>query len=259
MTILRTEGADIYHQSVGKGEIVLFTHGFIATGEMWREQIRQVPDGWRFVTWDLRGHGRSSSPSDPSLYSEEDTVQDMKALLNHYRADQAVLVGHSLGGFMSLAFWLKYPERVRGMVLASSGPGYRDAGIRAEWNRIAEWQAERIEQNGLQIMEHYPELDESLHREPMGLIHAARGMMTQRDDRVINSLPDIDIPTLIVVGEHDKYYRRGSNYMASKIGHARHLVVKDAGHLSMMTDPGKFNRTLIEFLAELQHRSDFRT
>lgn len=259
MTILRTEGADIYHQSVGKGGIVLFTHGFIATGEMWREQMRQVPDGWRFVTWDLRGHGRSSSPSDPSLYSEEATVQDINALLNHYRADHAVLVGHSLGGFMSLAFRLKYPERVRGMVLVSSGPGYRNAGARAKWNRVAEWQAERIEQDGLKIMEQYPELDESLHRESMGLIHAARGMMTQRDGRVIDSLPDIDIPTLIVVGEQDKYYRIGSNYMASKIGHAGHLVIKNAGHLSMMTDPGKFNLALFEFLAELKHKSGFRT
>jgi len=259
MTKLRTAGVDIYHQSVGKKELVLFTHGFIATGEMWREQMRQVPDGWRFVTWDLRGHGRSSSPSNPSLYSEEATVQDMKALLNHYRADHAVLVGHSLGGFMSLAFWLKYPERVRGMVLMSCGPGFRDAGVRADWNRLIERLAERIEQDGLKIMEQYPELDASLHRDPMGLIHAARGMMTQRDDRVINSLPDIDIPVLIVVGEHDKYYLRGSNYMASKIGHARHLVIKGAGHLSIMANPGKLNQALLDFLEEFQHRSDLRT
>lgn len=248
MPTLKTKGAEIFHQSRGKGQIVLFSHGYIATGEMWCEQLKEPPGGYCFVSWDLRGHGRSSSPKDPALYSEPATLDDMAALLDYYEAERAVLVGHSLGGYMSLAFRMRHPERVRGLVLVSSGPGYRSDEVRNNWNRIAERQAKRIETNGLQALSKYTELDVSLHRAPMGLIHAARGMLTQRDDKVINALAGIDIPTLVVVGEHDQHYRGAAAYMAAKITTATHFEIPGAGHMSNATDPVGFNRALHEFL-----------
>jgi pimeloyl-ACP methyl ester carboxylesterase len=254
MPLLKTKGAEIFHQSRGEGEIVLFSHGYMATGEMWCEQLKEPPDGYCFVSWEMRGHGRSSSPSDSALYSEQATLDDMAALLDYYGAGRAILVGHSLGGYMSLAFCIKHPERVRGLVLVSCGPGYRSDKVRADWNRIAERQAKKIEQEGLKVLSHYSDIDVSLHRDAIGLIYAARGMLTQRDDRVINALPDIDVPTLVIVGEHDKHYRNAAGYMATKIRHATHHEIPGAGHMSNTTDPASFNRALHEFLKKCCRR-----
>jgi pimeloyl-ACP methyl ester carboxylesterase len=251
MPMLKTDGAEIFHQSCGKGEPVLFTHGYIATGEMWREQLNAVPDGYRFVSWDLRGHGRSSSPSDPAQYSEAATVNDMTALLDHYGAQRAVLVGHSLGGYMSLAFWLRHPERVRGLVLVACGPGYRRDDTRDDWNRVAERQAEKLEQDGLNALEKYQDIDVSLHRTALGLIHAARGMLTQRDDRVINALPRVDVPALVVIGEHDTHYLGAAAFMSAKLVRAQRLDIKGAGHMPNISDPVRFNSTLRDFMSQL--------
>lgn len=248
MPILKTEGAEIYHQYNGQGDVVLFTHGFIATGEMWRPQLAAVPDGYTFISWDLRGHGRSSSPRNSAHYTEAATINDMSALLDLYGSSRAVLVGHSLGGYMSLAFWRKHPERVRGLVLVSCGPGYRSDAGRANWNRLAERQARRIERDGLSVLTHYPDIDGTLHREATGLIHAARGMLKQQDDTVIKALPKIDIPTLVVIGEHDNHYRSAADYMCGKIMNATPISIPGAKHMSNTTNPTDFNRGLLEFL-----------
>src|SRR4051794_8200151 len=86
------------------------------------------------VTWDLRGHGDSEYPPDPAAYSVENSVGDLAALLDVADADRAVLLGHSLGGFLSLSFALEHPDRVGGLVLVDTGPGYRRDEARAEWN-----------------------------------------------------------------------------------------------------------------------------
>lgn len=251
MPVLETEGATIFHRSSGDGKLVLFTHGYIATGEMWREQLDTVPKGYRFVTWDMRGHGRSSSPAPPALYSEEATVEDMAALLRHYGAEHAVLVGHSLGGYMSLAFRLRRPELVSGLVLVASGPGYFSERARSRWNSIAEGHAQKLEQNGLNFLARYSDIDVSLHRNAYGLVCAARGMLTQRDDRVIKALPEIDIPTLVIVGEHDEHYRGAAAFMAARLPNARRFEMPGAGHMPNNSNAPAFNGALVEFLAQL--------
>lgn len=251
MPFLQTEGAAIFHRSTGEGKLVLFTHGYIATGEMWREQMDAVPTDHCFVTWDMRGHGRSSCPEAPELYSEEATVDDMAALLRHYGVDRSVLVGHSLGGYMSLAFRLRHPERVSGLVLVSSGPGYFSLRARSRWNRITEGHARKLEQTGLDFLAKYSDIDVSLHRSAGGLVHAARGMLAQRDDRVIKSLPEVDIPVLVIIGEHDQHYREAAAYMAARLPNARRIDMPGAGHMPNNSNAEEFNSALADFLAQL--------
>ena len=85
----------------------------------------------------------------------------------------------------------------------------------------------------------------------MGLAHSGRGMLAQFDSRVIDSLADIKVPALIVIGERDEPFMAGSQYMANKIPNARLEVIQDAGHSSNMDQPHAFNRVLLEFLQSL--------
>ena len=71
----------------------------------------------------MRGHGQTESPADPAQYSTELTVADMRGLLQHVGVERAVLGGLSLGGYVSLAFYLEHPTIVRALVICDSGPG----------------------------------------------------------------------------------------------------------------------------------------
>ena len=79
----------------------------------------------KLVLWDMRGHGQSDYPEDPSAYSEALTVADMAALLDAVGADKAIVGGLSLGGYMSLAFYRTHPDRVRALLIIDTGPGFK--------------------------------------------------------------------------------------------------------------------------------------
>jgi pimeloyl-ACP methyl ester carboxylesterase len=91
------------------------------------------------------------------------------------------------------------------------------------------------------------------HRGPKGLALAARGMLTQRDDSVIASLPSIRVPSIVVVGSEDKPFLAASDYMAGKIPGARKVVIEGAGHAANIDRPEAFNAALLEFLGGLSH------
>jgi len=89
------------------------------------------------------------------------------------------------------------------------------------------------------------------HRSARGLAHAARGMLAQRDSVVIDLLPSIRVPTLIVVGDEDEPFLAPCEYMAKKIPGARLEVIHGAGHASNLDQPDTFNRILLNFLDSL--------
>lgn len=254
MPVCRLNDIDIHYQDAGHGPAILLTHGFASTGNMWDLQRAALEPSWRVVTWDMRGHGETDSPDDPALYSASLTVADMVALLDRLDIVQAVVGGLSLGGYMSLDFYRRHPERVRALVICDSGPGYRKPEARARWNDNALRRAASIEEKGLDALSRGSEETRQAirrHRSTQGLAHAARGLLTQADPSVIDSLPGIAVPTLIVVGGRDEPFLISSRYMADKIPGAGLEVIDEAGHASNLDQPARFNDVLISFLATL--------
>ena len=92
------------------------------------------------------------------------------------------------------------------------------------------------------------------HRDASGLAHAARGMLAQRDARVIESLPDIKVPSLVVVGADDAPFLAASDYMAAKIPGAKKVVIPAAGHAVNIDQPQAFIDAVLPFLAGLAAR-----
>jgi pimeloyl-ACP methyl ester carboxylesterase len=230
---------------------VLLSHGYSATTAMWRGQVEAFSGDYRIIAWDMRGHGQSDSPDDPAEYSEAKTVEDVAAILRECGEERAVIGGLSLGGYVSLAFHVAHPEMTRALMLFDTGPGYRNPQARAAWNETAEQRALNFEQRGLDALGGGSEVRIAQHRSAAGLAHAARGLLAQFDDRVINSLPEIAVPTLIVVGANDKPYLAGTDYMANKIPGARKVVIDDAGHSSNIDQPAAFNAAVRTFLTDL--------
>ncbi|HEX2436801.1 MAG TPA: alpha/beta fold hydrolase [Methylomirabilota bacterium] len=247
-------GIAIEYQDGGQGSPVLLGHGYSATGRMWDGQRAALGDRYRVISWDMRGHGQTESPDDPAQYSTPLIVSDMRALLVHCGVERAVVGGLSLGGYVSLAFYLKHPEMVRALVICDSGPGYRNAEARAGWNARALERAAELETKGLEALAgRSREMREAMghHRSAQGLAHAARGMLAQDGREVIDGLGTIKVPTLIIVGDQDRPFIAPCEYMAKKIPGARLEVIAGAGHSSNLDQPAAFNRVLGDFLQSL--------
>src|ERR1044072_9259571 len=184
----RLNAIEIDYDATGRGRAVLLSHGYSATRRMWNGQHQFLGDRYRVISWDMRGHGQTSSPADPAQYSHALTVADMKALLEHLGIERAVIGGLSLGGTMSLEFYVAHPGMVEALVLCDTGPGYRNAEARAKWNERAMARATELEARGLEALGgRSREMREAMshHRSAQGLAHAARGMLAQQDSRVI--------------------------------------------------------------------------
>lgn len=239
MARLERQDALIHYDLRGDGPVVLLTHGFSSSGAAFAGNATAIVNaGCRLVTWDLRGHGRSDAGADAESYTVSRVLGDMAALLDHVGADRAVVGGHSLGGYLSLAFRIAHPDRVEGLILLDTGPGYRDDAARAGWNRFVDKEVQRLaaEQPGA---------------ESEGWTRTAESILKQHDGSVIESLPAIDVPVLVIVGEKDTPFRGGSAYMADKIPDAELVVIEGAGHSPNVTHKEEFDRCVTKFLARV--------
>jgi len=243
-------GINIFYEDHGGGFPVLMSHGYSATGRMWAPQVEALHPRYRLISWDMRGHGQTDSPESVDQYSKELTVADMRGLLEHLGIREAVVGGLSMGGYMSLAFYLRHPQMVRALVLSDTGPGYRKDEARETWNRMAEERARAFEEQGLDALGAGAEVRASAlyHRSARGLALSARGMLAMFGSHVIDALPDIRVPTLVIVGENDQPFLAATDYMAAKIPGARKAVIKGAGHAANIERAETFNAVLLEFL-----------
>lgn len=252
MPNISRDGVNIFYEASGEGPAILLSHGYGATSQMWAGQLELLSRDHRLIVWDMRGHGRTDSPEDPSCYSEAETVDDMAAILDAEGVERAVIGGLSLGGYMSLAFNVAYPERTDALMLFDTGPGYNNPKAREGWNTgMAIPRAEALERDGLAALGGSEEVRVSTHRSAAGLARAARGMLAQFDNRIIQSLSSIDKPTLVLVGEHDEPFLTGTDYMVNKIPGSTKAVIPNAGHAANIDNPADFNDAVSSFLESL--------
>src|ERR1700682_2809868 len=253
MPKLNRDGVKIYYEVHGSGPPLLLTHGYSSTSAMWRGQIAALSEHHKLVLWDMRGHGQSDYPDELTAYSGELTVADMAALLDEVGADSAIVGGLSLGGYMSLAFYRAHPERVGALLIIDTGPGFKKDDARDAWNRRAHDTGDRFEREGLAVLKSASrERSTVSHRDASGLARAARGMLPQRDARVIESRPDIKVRSLVVVGADDTPFLAASDYMAAKIPGAGKVVIPAAGHAANIDQPQAFIDAVLPFLDGLQ-------
>jgi pimeloyl-ACP methyl ester carboxylesterase len=252
MPLLDRPGGRISYQVSGSGSpAVLLSHGFAATSAMFAANVPAIAVSHEVITWDLRGHGGSDSPADPECYTAAEALADMAALLTACGHERAVLAGQSLGGYLSLDFALTFPARVAGLVLIDTGPGFRNDAARDRWNANAVRTADRFAERGLASLGSGAEVRVSQHRDASGLALAARHTLTQRDSHVLDGLPQIAVPTLVIVGSDDEPFLGAADYMTAKIPLGQKVVIPGAGHAPNVEEPELVNSAVLGFLAEV--------
>lgn len=233
----------------GDGPVtVVLTHGWGATAHMWEPQVSALAPHARVVTWDLRGHGRSPSPDDPAAYSVDVVLADLDGLVGD---GPAVLVGHSLGGQLSIGFALRHPDRVAGLGLLSTGPGYRDRAAMADWNATIERQARALEQRGMDALPAGDDMHGGLHTSAAALAHAIRGFVAQHDSSIMDGAPTITVPVLALVGAKDRGFLAAADWFERKLDRVTKIVVADAGHAVNRHQPAAVSAAILDLLGDV--------
>jgi 3-oxoadipate enol-lactonase len=250
-----------YRDHGGDGTPVLLVHGFPFHSEMWEPQIDALGDRFRFVTIDLLGFGESDAPHDRSAYSIETYADQLKAVVDALGVGKVVLVGLSMGGYVTFAFMRKYRDFAAGIVLADTRAEADVPEITerrtAQQKQVSEKGTEElidtltgtyVSQSTIEKKRDVVERVKSLMDNPAyGFIGALEAMKNRLDST--DGLVEIKVPTLIVVGENDALTPPElSRKMHEHIGESRLVVLPEAGHMSNLESPDAFNGALAEFL-----------
>jgi len=220
-----TPRSDRMHLEVtGSGPPVVLTHGFGDDCSTFDAQ-RGVLADHRVCRWDLPGHGRSRPEPEPSTRAS--ALAWLDAAIAAAGPGPCVLVGHSLGGYLSLCRTVLNPAGVAGLVLIATGPGFRDEAKREAWNDFVAGFGER-----------------------QGVPASARGICAQPDCVVLDRLEDVEVPVLVVVGGDDERYHAGSHVIADRVPDARLVHVEGAGHFPHRTHADEFNVHVRAFLGQ---------
>ncbi len=186
---------------------MVFVHGFLNEAAVWTAVIDELTNDFRCIAVDLPGHGRSPG-NGPGTYGRDDVLDDVRAVMDHLEVAPAVLVGHSLGGYLSLALAIEDPERVSGLGLVGAGPGFRNPDSRDKWNdSVREIAAERDLPEGMEVI--------SMHVDAM----------------VMDRMSEISVPAAVIVGERDKRFMASADVFEKYLNVVARTVVPGTGHM----------------------------
>jgi 3-oxoadipate enol-lactonase len=246
----QVNGIDLYYEVHGEGPTIVFAHGAGGNHLSWWQQVPVFARQYRCVTFDHRGFGQS--PDIPNGPGSQAFVEDLKQLLDHLKIEQASLVAQSMGGRTCLGFTLEYPDRVQALVMADTTGGFADA-------RMAQLRAEgEVVMTGPNppprtYAPHFPQEQPA----PAFLYEQIRALNPPRREApapgpTAEQVQALQIPTLLIVGEHDVIAPPAVMKMfQSYIPHARLAEMGGAGHSVYFEKPEAFNRTVLEFLRDV--------
>jgi 3-oxoadipate enol-lactonase len=245
----------------GTGLPIVFLHAFPLNRTMWTAQEEVLSSWYRVITVDLRGHGESDAPL--WHYTLDQAADDVRALLDHLSVPQAAFVGLSMGGYILFAFYRKYADRVKGLVLADTraqadtpeGKDGRFQMAQIAYNQgpaaIADLMIPKL------LNPAFIQTKPALVRQVRSMIEGNQisGIagdlmaMAERPDSV-PLLRQIACPTQIIVGELDLATPpRDSKLMADQIPGARLTTIPGAAHLSNLEEPEKFSHIVGDFVS----------
>ncbi len=264
---------NIGYDDHGIGQPVLFLHAFPLNRSMWSGELVALlaEERFRLVALDWRGFGESDITSEISTM--EQLADDVAGLMDVLGMQDAILCGLSMGGYVAFAFLRKYPQRLKGLILADTRPGADTAEGRANRENVARLALSKGTEAiaDLQLpkliseytRQHHPEVEAHIRQminaaTPQGIAAASRGMAQRADSTDL--LATIAFPTLVIAGEQDVLTPPNvAQEYASNIPNAQFVVIPNAGHLSNLEQPEAFLQALNSFLRTSfqEHHSSF--
>jgi pimeloyl-ACP methyl ester carboxylesterase len=268
----RVNGVELYYEIHGQGDWLVLAHEFSGGCKSWQPQVDALSRHCRLLVYNNRGYPPSTVPDDPDAYSQEQSIEDLRQLMDHVGVERPVLGGFSMGGSIALNFGLAHPDRIRALVLAGTGTGSID---KAQNTRDFGPIADRFLTDGpakvgedylrgptrIQLLRKNPAAWKKLYAEfselsPMGMAYTLRGVQLKRPTmyELEAGLRTLRLPTLVLVGEEDAPALEPSRFLARTIPHATLAVLPKTGHTLQLEEPEAFNAAVLEFIRGLRGR-----
>lgn len=268
MPKVKLRDVEIYYEAHGRGRPMVFLSETACDGEVWKiHQVEEFSRDHRVIIHDYRGTGRSSKPSID--YTTKMFAEDVAALMDHLDAEDAVVVGHSMGGRVAQLLALDHPKKVHKLILASTGSHYPlTKGLPLKiMKEMIEWGYEKYEREHTILVgwtEEYvrnnPEKIERYLKVRMSNLCPVefylRHLIARQSHDTSQRLKDIKQPTLILVGEGDRNmtseinHRMSAEILAKGIPNAKLVVLPNERHSYFFTNPGEAHRMIREFIRE---------
>lgn len=216
----------LHVQRAGSGSpTIVFVHGLGGSTATWQGCVEALSPRHATVAVDLLGHGESPVPDDPAEYTRDLALADLDDVLAAVQGP-AVLVGHSLGGYLALAHAATRPGAAAAVVVLNTGPGFRDPDKREAWNDRSRRNAHRF-----------------------GVPVQATELNLQHDSVVMDHLADMAVPTLVLAGGLDREeYRVSGHYLERKMPNAHLVVIEGGEHNMQETHPAEVAAAIDGFL-----------
>jgi len=260
----------IYYEVHGSGTPLVLAYGIGGNVEMWDVNRDALAARHRLVLWEPRGHARSDSPEDPAKYSFERWVLDLQAVLDRLGIKKAHVGGLSLGAGIATRFALRFPARVRSLVVTNSSSA---AGLPLSVENLV-MRARSIEitlTKGMDAMAEYamaanPNLSERLALDPgaraefyeeyrrlspIGYANSLRALIAM--DHITDQLRRLRMPVLLIGADRDPSLEP-MKVMHRRVRGSRLVVLSPASHFGNRDQPEAWNRTVLEFLARCDRR-----
>ncbi|MCM3470619.1 alpha/beta fold hydrolase [Brevibacillus borstelensis] len=254
-------GVELAYDDRGTGDAVCLVHGFCGSSAYWKKLFPRLEKSSRVLAPDLRGHGGSSVPDE--TYTVEKMAEDLAFFMDETGIEKMTLLGHSLGGYVALAFAERYPDRLSAMGLIHSTAFPDDE--QAKENRTKGM--ESIRQNGIEpfikalvpklfapgALSRYPEEWErvkqvGLQTPPDGAIRTLEAMRERADRQHV--LRKLACPVLLIAGKQDQIIPADKTFTADGANVTR-VLLAEAGHMGMLETPEKMADAIKQFLSNI--------
>jgi len=268
MATARVNSINLFYEDEGAGVPLVFVHEFAGDSRSWHLQTRFFARRYRTIAFNARGYPPSDVPEEPKAYSQDQAVDDIRGLLDALKIPKAHVCGLSMGGYATLHFGLRYPERARSLVVAGAGYG-SVPGDRAKFHADAELTARRFEEDGMvataDLYAKGPTRVQFMDKDPTGWreFHAQlvkgsawghaltlRGVQKTRPAifDLGPRLEKLEVPTLIMTGDEDDPCLEPAIFMKRTIPTAGLVVIPKSGHTINLEEPEAFNHAVLDFL-----------
>lgn len=263
------DGVRLSYEETGKGEALVFVHEFAGDARSWEPQMRHFGRMYRCIAFNARGYPPSDVPEKSSAYSQARAADDIKAVLDAAGVETAHVIGLSMGGFATLHFGFRHPQRARSLCVGGCGYG-AEPDQRVRFQAEADSIAKLIMTTGMEkfaeTYAHGPTRVQFENKDPRGFAefkrmlaeHSALGsantqLGVQRERPSLYTLVDdmkkLTVPTLIITGDEDWPCLLPGILMKQNISSSALVVMPNAGHAINLEDPGEYNRIVANFLA----------
>lgn len=256
---LEVSGGKLYYEVAGEGHPLVLIHGGQMDSRMWDEQFALFSKSYRVIRYDVRGFGKS--PASTAVYADED---DLAALLKHLDAGKAYIVGLSLGGRIAIDFALAHSDMLAAIIPVA--PGLSGFHFSDDQSFIESWRAAQAgdweKVTDLWLKNAYmdpamgnPKIAPRLRQ--LALENAHEILNNYLLEKVLNPpaierLPEIKVPTLIMVGDRDVAdIHQICGLLRARVPGAKEIVIQNSGHIINMEQPDEFNRDVLDFLGSL--------